>query len=78
MTEQPSKPDQELEAVDFYCTTIRSGDNPPTLLFVVDIRHTETGHQWTQQLCFDRPQWVSMMQLLAYAAKNEGLEWQPQ
>lgn len=67
--------DQELMAVDFHATTLRNGDDPPTLMLMIDVIHEETEHQWRQQLTFTRPKWVTLMQLLSYAADNEGITW---
>ena len=71
--EQP--PDQVLEAIDFHATTSKVGDNPPTLMLIIDIMHTETASEWRQQLVFTRERWVALMNLLAYAAESEGVEW---
>jgi hypothetical protein len=71
--EQPS--DQQLTAISFHATTDRRGDDPPVLHVVIDVEHVETGAQWRQELIFDRDHWVELMELLAYAAKGEGLKW---
>lgn len=67
--------DQDLIALDFSATTDRHGDNPPTLTVSFDVRHTETGLEWMQNLTFTREKWVAFMRLLDYAAKNEGVKW---
>ena len=74
MIEQP--PDQELTVDQFFATTNRKGENPPTLTLMIDVQHAEVGTTWRQQLMFTRDQWVNLMQLLAYACTTEGVEWQ--
>jgi hypothetical protein len=73
VVEEP--PDQILEAIDFHASTTQVGDNPPTLMLIIDILHSETSMQWRQQLTFTRERWVALMQLLAFAADAEGVEW---
>ena len=73
MIEQP--PDQKLVVTDFHAVTDRMGDNPPTLLLITDVVHAETGHPWRQELLIDRDRWVALMQLLDFAAEQEGVGW---
>jgi hypothetical protein len=73
VVEEP--PDQILEAIDFHASTTQVGDNPPTLMLIIDILHSETSMQWRQQLTFTRERWIALMQLLTFAADAEGVEW---
>lgn len=71
--EEPA--DQVLEAIDFHASTTQVGDNPPTLMLIIDIVHPETGLQWRQQLTFTRERWIALIQLLVFAADAENVEW---
>lgn len=67
--------DQELSVIDFAAKTERQGDDPPTLLLMLQVRHEEANTEWIQQLRFTRERWVSILRLLGFAADNEGLPW---
>ena len=65
MTDHPSEQpaDQLLEVIDFHATTNRKGTNPPTLLLIIDVQHSETGIAWRQQLSITGDKWVALMQI---------------
>ena len=70
--------DQHLTMRDVHIIAIKDTENPPEFDIVMDIEHVETAHQWRQSVNIGREQFAQYLEMLIYAAKTAGVEFNAQ
>lgn len=68
--------DQELTIEHFHFLTTYSGDDPPEVSIIAEVKH-DAGVVWTQRLTFSREQLEQLVMLLHHTIEHDetGLVW---